>query len=303
MVMMVVKIPEEFARGMRKRAGQVGQDWIAGLPALVDELLDRWSCSPSGPPRHGQVGLVIPVRAADRAPAVLKVSFPHPGNVHEPDALTAWNGSGAVMLHERDDARFAMLLEQTSPETLASVTDTGQAVAFAGRLARRLAVPAPSGLPRLRDHAEQWHQDLCAQLARSPDLLPHKEADAALATFRELGPDQPDTLVHGDLHDSNILRAGREPWLAIDPKGHVGDLAHDALTLLRTRPDDLRAAADPETALLRRLIIFTEAAETDPDRTRRWTQARAAQAAIWGRLRGDPAWLIQLTDRIAHLLL
>lgn len=33
--------------------------------------------------------------------------------------------------------------------------------------------------------------------------------------------------LHGDLHHDNILRATREPWLAIDPSGLVGDPGYD----------------------------------------------------------------------------
>ncbi|KJS51935.1 kinase, partial [Streptomyces rubellomurinus subsp. indigoferus] len=60
-------------------------------------------------------------------------------------------------------------------------------------------------------------------------------AAPAVATVRVLGPRQPDTLVHGDLHARNILRSDREPWLAVDPKGYVGDPAYDAGTLLKSR--------------------------------------------------------------------
>ncbi len=36
-------------------------------------------------------------------------------------------------------------------------------------------------------------------------------------------------LLATDLHMENILAARREPWLAIDPKPHVGDPAYDPL--------------------------------------------------------------------------
>ncbi|WP_256340362.1 aminoglycoside phosphotransferase family protein [Streptomyces sp. 2231.1] len=48
------------------------------------------------------------------------MSFPQPGNVHEPDAFVAWGGCGAVLLHERDDERFAMLLERVQSSTAGS---------------------------------------------------------------------------------------------------------------------------------------------------------------------------------------
>ncbi len=300
----MIRIPEEFARATGEREGEAGRRWITALPALVEELALRWQCAPAGPVTHGQVGLVVPVRRGGDGPAaVLKVSYPHPGNVWEPHALAGWAGRGAVRLHERDDARFAMLLERAEPGgSLAGLADVDEAVAVAGRLARRLAVPGQAGMPRLRDLVPEWEAALRSDRAHLADPLPAPVTGAAVATLRELGPDQPETMVHGDLHHTNVLRAEREPWPAIDPKGYVGDLAYDAATLLRGRNEDLFAAADNRRALLRRLAIFADAAEVSPERARRWSQLRATQAALWGRRHGDPDWLVRASDRIAHLL-
>jgi streptomycin 6-kinase len=299
----VIEIPENFARITAARERASGRDWIAALPALVDELLERWNCTPEAPILHGQVGVVVPVQRGGLPSAVLKVSYPHPGNVHEPDALAAWAGHGAVLLHRRDDAHFAMLLERAGHNTLADVADIDEAVAIAGRLARRLAVPAPMNLPRLRDQVGQWEEQLLADAAQLSDPLPRCLVDAALETLRELGPDQPDTVIHGDLHYTNVLRAEREPWLAIDPKGYAGDPAYEGVTLLRSRYRELLAAASLKSALLRRLALFADAAGIDFDRARRWAQARAVTAALWGRRYGDPAWVVQSCDQIAELLL
>ena len=82
-------IPEAFATTTIAREGDAGAAWLAELPAIVDDLLDRWQCEPDGEVMYGGVGVIVPVRHA-----VLKVSFPHPGNVHEPDAFVAWDGCG-----------------------------------------------------------------------------------------------------------------------------------------------------------------------------------------------------------------
>lgn len=303
----MISVPETFAQATAVREGDPGRRWLAALPGLLDALLDRWNCTPAAPPTHGQVGLVLPVRRGTADDAVLKVSFPHPGNDHEPDALAAWAGHGAVTLHQRDDAHYAMLLERAGPASLADVTDTEEAVAQAGLLARRLAVPAPPGLPRLSERAGEWADRLRKDADRLPDPLPPYVVESALATLEELGPDQPDTFVHGDLHFANVLRATRErdtraPWLAIDPKGYVGDPAYDSLTLLRSHAHGLLAAADPRAALLRRLAVFADAAELDRERTHRWAQTRAVMSAHWGRAHGEPAWLVRATDQVATLL-
>ncbi|MBD0739068.1 aminoglycoside phosphotransferase family protein [Streptomyces sp. CBMA29] len=306
----MIAMPEEFAQSTVAREGKAGAAWLAELPGIVEELLGRWECVPDGEVMHGGVGVIVPVRRRAEGSAVLKVSFPHPGNVHEPDAFVAWGGCGAVLLHERDDERFAMLLERVQPSTLAEVEDGDEVVTVAGRLNRRLAIPAPRGLPRLRDQADGWEEQLRKDAEELTHALPRQVLDVAGATVRELGRVQPDTLVHGDLHARNILRASREPWLAVDPKGCVGDPAYDAGTLLKSRALKLLEADDLYKAVHRVLDVFAEAAEIDRERVQRWAQLHAVQAAFWGRRHGfriarsGPRldWLTEFVDRLAELL-
>ncbi|MEV8564605.1 aminoglycoside phosphotransferase family protein [Streptomyces sp. NPDC051322] len=304
------RIPEAFARSTIEREGERGAAWLAALPGIVEELVDTWGCLPDGEVMHGGVGVIVPVRRAAEGAAVLKVSFPHPGNVHEPDAFAAWGGRGAVLLYERDDARFAMLLERTRTSTLADVMDGDSVLTVAGRISRRLAAPAPPGLPRLREQADTWEEQLrkdCADLTHS--LTPYA-VDAAVATVRELGRTQPDTLIHGDLHARNILRADREPWLAVDPKGYAGDPAYDGGTLLKSRALTLLEADDLRKAVHRALDVFAEAAELEREDIRRWAQLHAVQAAFWGRRHGFRVaregsrldWLTACADSLAELL-
>ncbi|WP_406500534.1 aminoglycoside phosphotransferase family protein [Streptomyces sp. NBC_01590] len=306
----MIEVPEAFSRSTIEREGEAGAVWLAGLPGTVEELLDCWECVPDGEVMHGGVGIIVPVRRRAEGVAAMKVSFPHPGNVNEPDAFAAWGGRGAVLLHERADEHFAMLLERARSSTLAELEDEDEVVRVAGRISHALAIPAPPGLPRLRDQADVWvaqlHQD-AQELAHS---LPRYVVDAAVATAQELGHDQPDTLVHGDLHARNILRADREPWLAVDPKGYAGDPAYDSGTLLKSRALTLVEASDLRKAVFRTLHVFAEAAEVDRERARRWAQFHAVQAAFWGRRHGfrrarkGPRlnWLTQFADSLAELL-
>lgn len=255
----MIRIPGGFARRVFEREGAPGREWLASLPVLVESLLARWRCTPTEPVMCGQVGIVQPARRADGMPCVLKVSFPHPGNVYEPHAFAAWAGHGAVLLYERDDSRFAMLLEQVESETVGGLADDA-AIAVAGGLARRLAIPAPPGLPQLRDVVLKWPERIRKLAVQLGNPLPQRVIDAALTTIRELGAEQPDLLVHGDLHYGNILRGTREPWLVVDPKGYVGDPAYDAITVLIAGARRMLAAVDVRTEALRRLAIFADSA-------------------------------------------
>jgi streptomycin 6-kinase len=274
-------IPEAFARTTIDREGEVGAAWLAELPTIVEDLLAQWERTPDGEVTHGQVGVIVPVRDA-----VLKVSFPHPGNVHEPDAFAAWGGRGAVRLYERDDGRFAMLLERVQPSTLAELGDGDEIATVAGQLSRRLSIPAPADLPRLADQADGWVEELRQGAADFPGAVPAAAVDAALAVVEELGRKQPDLLLHGDFHPRNILRGEREPWLAVDPKGYVGDPAYDGATLLGPRALALIESEDLMKELRHELDVLAEAAELDRERVRLWAHFRAVQAAFHGRRYG-----------------
>ncbi|MFD4765747.1 hypothetical protein [Streptomyces niveus] len=92
----MIVVPEEFTRCTVEREGEPGAAWLAGLPGIVAEVLGRWDHVPDGAVTHGGVGIVLPVRRRGDGPeraSVLKVSFPHPGNVHEPDAFAVWGGA------------------------------------------------------------------------------------------------------------------------------------------------------------------------------------------------------------------
>ncbi|MGW2842444.1 aminoglycoside phosphotransferase family protein [Streptomyces sp. NPDC001493] len=302
----MTEIPDAFARATVGREGARGRAWLDELPSLVDDLLDRWSCAPDGQVTHGGVGIVVPVRGRPEGPAVIKVSFPHPGNVHEPDGLSVWGGRGAVLLHERDDERFAMLLERVAASTLAESEDGDTVAAVTGSLSRRLAVPAPPGLPRLRERADLWEEELRAHAVRMPHAVPDRVVDHARSTVREFGRAQPDTVVHGDLHGRNVLRADREPWLAVDPKGCAGDPAYDAGTFLKSRALSLIGSDNLRRAVDRTLDIYAEAAEIDRERVRRWAQWHAVTATYWGihhgfRVARSGPDLDRLTAFTAHL--
>lgn len=307
----VTGIPEAFARTTLEREGGQAQAWLDGLPGLVEDLLERWAATVDGEPLHGGVALIVPVRRrSDDLAAVLKVSYPHPSNRHEPHALATWQGVGAVRLYERDDTRFAMLLERVRPVTLTEAEQGDHVASVAGALNRRLAVPAPDDMPRLQHRAAAWEQQLRADHEALGHPLPPHVVGAALSTLHDLARDQPDLMVHGDLHGRNILQADREPWLAVDPKGIAGDPAYDAGTLLKSRLPTLLDTDNLTAAAHRILDAFAEAAELDHARAQRWAQLHAVQAAFSGRRHGfrrarngpELQQLTTLVDRTAEVL-
>jgi streptomycin 6-kinase len=84
-------------------------------------------------------------------------------------------------------------------------------------------------------------------------------------------------LVHQDLHAGNVLRAEREPWLAIDPKPLAGEREFGVAAIVRGAE-----LGHSRGAVIRRLDRLCGALGLDRERARRWTLAQTIAWAFDG---------------------
>jgi streptomycin 6-kinase len=246
--------------------------WLARLPGTLRDLQQRWGLTIDAPFDGDEVSCswVAPVTLANSTTAVLKVSMPHMEGEHEIQGLRFWNGDPTVRLLAGDEALGAMLLERCEPGTaLRSRPEPEQDVVIARLLPRIWRVPIASHPFRpLSTMAAYWSDETLTQAEHWPDTDLVREG---LRLFKELPHSAPShRLLATDLHAGNVLRAGREPWLIIDPKPFVGDPAYDATQHLLNCGARLRA--DP-LGTIRRLADLLE---VDDERVRFWMFARAA---------------------------
>ncbi|MCP4386386.1 MAG: phosphotransferase, partial [Hyphomicrobiales bacterium] len=109
----------------------------------------------------------------------------------------------------------------------------------------------------------------------------------AAGVYRDLAADQTTQVVlHGDLHHFNILRDSRRGWLAIDPKGMIGEPAYEVGASLRNPIGDASRFADPEI-IARRVAIYSERLGFDRQRMIGWCFSQAVLATIWAIEDGD----------------
>jgi streptomycin 6-kinase len=266
--------PVEFAA----QASVEGRAWIAALPALVDRLCRRWRLQvEDAVAARGYHGMVVPVsRGAERC--VLKLTWPAERTIDEAGALAAGRGRGAVLLLEADPAVGALVLERLDATRTLHSLDLRAAAQVAGRLLRRLAIPAPEGVRPLRAVAGALGGSLPGRQARLGRPVPEGWLAIAGGLAHELGASAGDRLVHADLHYGNVLAGNREPWLAIDPKPVAGDPEHAVAELLWTRADELE---DPE-AIRRLLAVLAASGELDDEKARGWAIVRCVDYWLWG---------------------
>lgn len=100
--------------------------------------------------------------------------------------------------------------------------------------------------------------------------------------FLELSESSTDRVVlHTDLHYGNVLSSNRASWLAIDPKGLVGEPCYEVGAVLRNRVDELYESHDPVRAMRKRVEVLAELVGFDRERVRQWALAQAILSEIW----------------------
>ncbi len=286
----MIEVPELLARNVELVWGEDGRRWLGRLPAAVDEIAARWSLD-VGPAYALTFHWVAPVRCADGTPAVVKLGVPGAEHLrYEAAALASFDGNGAVRLLAHDVARGALLLERASPGSMARElvphNDDEATAAAIGVLSRlHEATPPADGLPDLHSERTAFVDHLAAFPGDDP--LPRDLVVAALRTFDELCATAPRRVVlHGDLHHDNVLSADREPWLAIDPHGWVGDPGADLGPLLYN-PDPYRDDDELLALVPRRLEHLADGLGIEQDRAVAWGFVMAMLSDVWSAPDGD----------------
>lgn len=190
--------------------------------------------------------------------------------------LMAWyagRGAAQVFAHEGE----ALLLERLTGPSLMEMAQGGHdddasrilCRAAAQLHAARDRLP-PAGLVPL----EIWFAALAPVAAAHGGTF----AKSAAAAQRLLATPRDIVVLHGDLHHENVLNGGARGWLAIDPKGLVGERGFDFANLFRN-PDE--AVALTPGRLCRQLRIVAVEAGLEPARLLQWILAYAGLGAAW----------------------
>jgi streptomycin 6-kinase len=178
---------------------------------------------------------IFKVRLPDGAPAVIKDLKPIDDVEDELRGahLLAWrDGEGLVRLIAMHGQ--SMLLEYAGDTMLTDVLDedgdaaaTEIAAMVMAKLHSPSSRPAPADLQPLRER----FRDLFAKARTDSDTgCDNLYVEAAAIAERLLSSQRDVRPLHGDLHHENIMH-GPRGWLAIDPKGVIGDPAFDAANM------------------------------------------------------------------------
>lgn len=237
----------------------------------VEQAFLRLGLQPDGVMHSTQSSVVCPVYFDGRE-AFLKVT-------HEPEelvgarALETWSGRGAVTVLARDGN--AIVLERAGGTLRATESNDAAVTHVLCAVAAELHAHSPddhSGFPSLRS----WFSSLFA------DETPRFDPVRAIAD-QLLDRAAPSVLLHGDLHQENVLDGADRGWLAIDPKGIVGAREFDYCNIFTNW-----TPAEAQEHFDSRLRDVARAAAIRPVHLLRWIAAWSALSGLWHLEDGDP---------------
>jgi len=224
---------------------------------------------------------LIAFGARDGRRVVLKLTKGEGDEARSGEVLRAFGREGAVRVYEAEVG--AVLLERLEPgEELVSLVrrgDDDQATRILGDVIARLAGhEAPHGTVTVAEYGRAFDRYVRTDDQQIPVDLVREAHDL----YRDLAATQHTTmLLHGDLQHYNVLNDNERGWLAIDPKGVVGELAYEVGALMRN-PMELPELYTKRATIERRLEILTSLLPLDRSRALRWCFAQAVLSAIWG---------------------
>jgi streptomycin 6-kinase len=205
----------------------------------------------------------------------------HPGEEWPSgEVLQAFGAKGTVGVY--DQCEGALLLEPLFPgNPLSELVLAGCDDEATEILAELVKEMSPAEPPRACSSVEVWGEAFERYRQSGDQQIPADLVERGHAVYIRLCESQRTRrLLHGDLHHDNILFDTERGWIAIDPKGVVGELEYDLGAALRNpaaRPD-LFASAD---IAHRRLERFRRTLSVNADRVLEWSFAQAILAAIW----------------------
>ena len=248
--------------------------------------LRRWRLRPDGDPVTTASSTLMPVRTDLGQPAMLKLAHTDE-EVRGADLLTALDGHGAARVLRRNGV--ALLLERaTGGRDLVRMAQAGEddeatrIICDTGDRIHRVSadVLGSDDPPQLID-LPTWFRHLFANADRL-GALHRRGADLAAALLDD--PREP-VVLHGDLHHGNVLDFGERGWLAIDPKGLIGEDAFDFCNLL-CNPSH-QHALEPGR-LERQFGVVLASTGLESRRLADWLVAWCALSSAWFVLDDDP---------------
>lgn len=275
------------------RGKKAGDKWLEEIPILIKEFEDLWSIK-VGQSFGLYINYVAPATREDGSEVVIKICFPGDDEFRtEVESLKIFNGEGIVKLLDQDLEKGVLLLERLKPGVpISNLENDELATEIIAQLMKKIwkKEPLNHSFPPLYKWTAEFNW-LRKNYQGKTGPIPEKLFQKAENLRNKLLATQSDMyLLHGDLHHENILSAEREPYLAVDPKGVIGEREYEAAAMLRNPYTKLSKMKNIKGVLERRIEILSESLDLNKGRIRDWAIAQTILSVIWNLQSGDKRW-------------
>lgn len=262
-------------------------------PSSVDlslaRAIERWTLANPVVVAETAGSVICRAESVDHGPVALKLLKPEAdGDEARGGALLVWfAGFGAVKVF--DIAPDAVLMEWLEGESLGDLARSGHDAAATNilcnvveRLHARRDTPLPD-LTALRQRFDALFQISPGHWPVGSRELVARAIGIARTLLDEGSPARP---LHGDIHHDNIRRAG-DDWVAIDPKGLIGDPAYDYANSFQN-PEGAEALVLDAARVNRHATQISGRTGIGRTRLLAWAVAHTALSGAWHIQDGNP---------------
>ena len=272
-----------FENNLRVLYPDLAEAWLVALPAFLKSIEAKLSIRIAAPFFNLTYHYVAPATSATGEAWIFKYSIPYKEMRTEIAALQYYNGQGCVRLIASDAEQGWLLLEACQPGVMLSILEDDEAATrYAVEVIQKLWKPIAKEEPF--PTIQNWLEGLSRmqQDPRAKDLISKRLMDYSIGLSKDLCASMGElVLLHGDLHHDNILSSSRAPYLAIDPKGLIGEREYECGALIRNPIAKIRGMSGLSRFLKRRLDQMAAEAGFDRNRIQQWSMVQAVLAAYW----------------------
>lgn len=280
-----MSVNEEFKKKIFRLRGDLGKKWMDNLPDIIKIYQEKWGIKVF-PPFILSYNYVAPAVTSEGQSVVLKIAFPQNTEfAQEIAALKFFNGKAAIVVLLEDLENGTVLLEKAEPGLgLRSISSDEKQIMIASEVMNKLhklvSAKEMQIFPAISDWAKAFER-YKAKHSLESGPVPRWMFDKAESIFNQYPKDKKEqVLLHGDLHSDNILSSQRG-WLAIDPKGIIGEREFELGAYLRNPIYDYPKGSNYIKLEKGRIIQFADELGFEKERILDWAFACAVISILW----------------------
>ena len=230
-----ILITEGLKAYLLRREKEKTLQWIDEVYAAMPALLAKWEITSFLPNQLSRFGLVLQAKSSIYGEVILKF-IPQFVNrfERELEAMRILSDSYMCRLIDADEKNNCMLLEKVSPACFGCFEESLKLT----RLFTDVINNAVLYTDAIKlEHIPYYYDELRDKLAHA-DTMPYcreliePELKYAVELYRERFAEAKKYIVHGDLHEQNILDNG-ERFYGIDPNGMLGPIELECVRFIR----------------------------------------------------------------------